>query len=105
MSMRGNFVNFGSYGLKAMSLVGLRSTNRIFKNRNISYSEENRKNVDKDFPDKPVTARPAETRMGKEGFLDHWVALVKPGRILLRLMELLKKKQFKHLEMLDTSCQ
>ena len=38
------------------------------------------------FPDKPVTARPAETRMGKgKGSLDHWVALVKPGRILFEI--------------------
>ena len=38
------------------------------------------------FPDKPVTARPAETRMGKgKGALDHWVAVVKPGRILFEI--------------------
>ena len=38
------------------------------------------------FPDKPVTARPAETRMGKgKGSLDHWVAVVKPGRILFEI--------------------
>ena len=38
------------------------------------------------FPDKPITARPAETRMGKgKGSLDHWVAVVKPGRILFEI--------------------
>jgi large subunit ribosomal protein L16 len=38
------------------------------------------------FPDKPVTAKPAETRMGKgKGSVDHWVAVVKPGRILLEI--------------------
>ena len=38
------------------------------------------------FPDKPVTARPAETRMGKgKGALDHWIAVVKPGRILFEI--------------------
>lgn len=38
------------------------------------------------FPDKPVTAKPAETRMGKgKGSVDHWVAVVKPGRIILEL--------------------
>ena len=38
------------------------------------------------FPDKPITARPAETRMGKgKGALDHWVAVVKPGRILFEI--------------------
>ena len=42
--------------------------------------------MDKNFPDKPVTARPAETRMGKgKGSLDHWVAVVKPGRILFEI--------------------
>jgi len=38
------------------------------------------------FPDKPVTSRPAETRMGKgKGALDHWIAVVKPGRILFEI--------------------
>ena len=38
------------------------------------------------FPDKPVTARPAETRMGKgKGSLDHWVSVIKPGRILFEV--------------------
>ncbi len=38
------------------------------------------------FPDKPVTAKPAETRMGKgKGAVDHWVAVVKPGRIMFEL--------------------
>ena len=38
------------------------------------------------FPDKPVTARPAETRMGKgKGALDHWVAVIKPGKILFEI--------------------
>ncbi|MCA9973194.1 MAG: 50S ribosomal protein L16, partial [Anaerolineales bacterium] len=38
------------------------------------------------FPDKPVTAKPAETRMGKgKGSVDHWVAVVKPGRIMFEI--------------------
>ena len=38
------------------------------------------------FPDKPVTAKPAETRMGKgKGAVDHWVAVVKPGRIMFEM--------------------
>jgi large subunit ribosomal protein L16 len=38
------------------------------------------------FPDKPVTAKPAETRMGKgKGAVDHWVAVVKPGRVLFEI--------------------
>jgi large subunit ribosomal protein L16 len=38
------------------------------------------------FPDKPVTAKPAETRMGKgKGAVDHWVAVVKPGRVMFEL--------------------
>ena len=62
MSMRGDYVSFGNYGLKAGKMWI-----RI-------------------FPDKPVTARPAETRMGKgKGSLDHWVSVVKPGRIMFEI--------------------
>ena len=87
MSMRGNFVNFGSYGLKAIEPGWV--TARQIESSRIVISRVVRK-IGKMwiriFPDKPVTARPAETRMGKgKGSLDHWVAVVKPGRILFEI--------------------
>ena len=87
MSMRGNFVTFGSYGLKALEPGWV--TARQIESSRIVISRVVRK-IGKMwiriFPDKPVTARPAETRMGKgKGSLDHWVALVKPGRILFEI--------------------
>ena len=87
MSMRGNFVSFGSYGLKAIEPGWV--TARQIESSRIVISRIVRK-IGKMwiriFPDKPVTARPAETRMGKgKGSLDHWVALVKPGRILFEI--------------------
>ena len=87
MSMRGNHVSFGSYGLKAME-PGWVTARQIEASR-IVISRVVRK-VGKMwiriFPDKPVTERPAETRMGKgKGALDHWVAVVKPGRIMFEV--------------------
>ena len=87
MSMRGNFVTFGSYGLKAIEPGWV--TARQIESSRIVISRIVRK-IGKMwiriFPDKPVTARPAETRMVKgKGSLDHWVALVKPGRILFEI--------------------
>ncbi len=87
MSMRGNFVTFGSYGLKAIEPGWV--TARQIESSRIVISRIVRK-IGKMwiriFPDKPITARPAETRMGKgKGSLDHWVALVKPGRILFEI--------------------
>ena len=87
MSMRGNYVTFGSYGLKAIEPGWV--TARQIESSRIVISRIVRK-IGKMwiriFPDKPVTARPAETRMGKgKGALDHWVAVVKPGRILFEI--------------------
>ena len=87
MSMRGNYVTFGSYGLKAVEPGWV--TARQLESSRIVISRIVRK-IGKMwisiFPDKPVTARPAETRMGKgKGALDHWVAVVKPGRILFEI--------------------
>ena len=87
MSMRGNHVSFGSYGLKAMEHGWV--TARQIEASRIVISRVVRK-VGKMwiriFPDKPVTERPAETRMGKgKGALDHWVAVVKPGRVMFEV--------------------
>ena len=87
MSARGNHVAFGTYGLKALE-AGWVTARQIEASR-IVISRIVRK-VGKMwiriFPDKPVTAKPAETRMGKgKGSLDHWVSVVKPGRILFEI--------------------
>ena len=87
MAMTGNHVAFGSYGLKAIEPSWV--TARQIEASRIVISRVVRK-IGKMwiriFPDKPVTARPAETRMGKgKGGLDHWVAVIKPGRILFEV--------------------
>ena len=87
MAMTGNHVAFGSYGLKAIESSWV--TARQIEASRIVISRVVRK-IGKMwiriFPDKPVTARPAETRMGKgKGGLDHWVAVVKPGRVLFEI--------------------
>jgi len=87
MATRGSHVAFGSYGLKAIE-PGWVTARQIEASR-IVISRVVRK-IGKMwiriFPDKPVTARPAETRMGKgKGALDHWIAVVKPGRILFEI--------------------
>lgn len=85
--MRGNYVAFGSYGLKAME-PGWISARQIESAR-ITIARVVRK-VGKMwiriFPDKPITAKPAETRMGKgKGAPEYWVSNVKPGRILFEV--------------------
>ncbi len=87
MAARGNHVAFGSFGLKAME-PGWVTARQIEASR-IVISRIVRK-VGKMwiriFPDKPITAKPAETRMGKgKGTLEYWVANVKPGRILFEI--------------------
>ena len=87
MAARGSHVAFGTYGLKATE-PGWVTARQIEASR-IVISRVVRK-IGKMwiriFPDKPVTARPAETRMGKgKGALDHWVAVIKPGRILFEI--------------------
>ena len=87
MAMRGNHVAFGTFGLKTVEPGWI--TARQIEASRIVISRVVRK-IGKMwirvFPDKPVTARPAETRMGKgKGALDHWVAVVKPGRVLFEI--------------------
>lgn len=87
MASRGSHVAFGTFGLKAMEPGWI--TARQIEASRIVISRIVRK-VGKMwiriFPDKPITAKPAETRMGKgKGSLDHWVSVVKPGRILFEI--------------------
>ena len=83
----GDYVSFGTYGLKAMEAGWI--TSRQIEACRISITRIVRK-VGKMwiriFPDKPITKKPAETRMGKgKGAPEYWVAVVKPGRILFEV--------------------
>ena len=87
MATRGTHVAFGNYGLKAIEAGWI--TARQIEASRIVISRIVRK-VGKMwiriFPDKPITAKPAETRMGKgKGSLEYWAANVKPGRILFEI--------------------
>lgn len=84
---RGNVVVYGDYGLQAMEPVWITSNQieaaRIAINRFIKRGGQVWIKI---FPDKPVTAKPAETRMGSgKGSPEYWVAVVKPGRVLLEI--------------------
>ncbi|MCE1274182.1 MAG: 50S ribosomal protein L16 [Chlorobiaceae bacterium] len=81
---RGTDVTFGSFGLKALEPAWITSRQieaaRIAMNR---YMKRDGKIWIRIFPDKPVTKKPAETRMGSgKGSPEFWVAVVKPGRIM-----------------------
>ena len=84
---RGSEVTFGEYGIKSLDSQWITSRQiesaRIAINR---YIKRGGKIWIRIFPDKPITQKPAETRMGKgKGSLDHWVAVVKPGRIMFEV--------------------
>jgi large subunit ribosomal protein L16 len=84
---RGTEVNFGDYGLQALE-PGWVTARQIEAARRalVRYMRRRGKVWIRIFPDKPVTKKPAETRMGKgKGAVDHWVAVVKPGRILFEI--------------------
>jgi large subunit ribosomal protein L16 len=84
---RGVEVSFGEYGLQALE-PGWVTARQIEAARRtlVRFMKRRGKVWIRIFPDKPVTQKPAETRMGKgKGSVDHWVAVVKPGRILFEL--------------------
>jgi len=84
---RGTQVVFGEYGLQALEPAWITARQIEAARRAIVRHVRRRgKYWICVFPDKPVTAKPAETRMGKgKGSVDHWVAVVKPGRIMFEL--------------------
>jgi large subunit ribosomal protein L16 len=84
---RGNKVSFGEYGLQALEPCWMTSRQIEAARRAIvRHVRRSGKLWIRVFPDKPVTKRPAETRMGKgKGNVDHWVAVVKPGRMLFEI--------------------
>lgn len=87
LSKGGNFIEFGEFGMQTLDRGRITSQqieacrvaiNRYFKRRGKVWI--------KIFPDKPVSKKPAETRMGKgKGAIDHWVAVVRPGRVLFEV--------------------
>ena len=88
-AMRGNFLAYGDYGLVAMD-PGWITSNQIEAARQAMTRHTKRGGHVwiKIFPDKPVTAKPAETRMGSgKGSPEYWVAVVKPGRVLFEMNE------------------
>ena len=87
LAYKGSSIAFGSFGLK--TIQGGRITNRQIEAARIAmtrYMKREGKVWIRIFPDKPITAKPQEVRMGKgKGALDHWVAQIKPGRIMFEL--------------------
>lgn len=84
---RGNTITYGEYGLQAMEPAWITSNQieaaRIAMTR---YIKRGGQVWIKIFPDKPVTEKPAETRMGSgKGSPEYWVAVVKPGRVLFEI--------------------
>jgi large subunit ribosomal protein L16 len=84
---RGNEISFGDFGLQALE-PGWITARQIEAARRalVRFMRRRGKVWIRIFPDKPVTQKPAETRMGKgKGAVDHWVAVVKPGRLLFEI--------------------
>ena len=86
-ALRGNKVTYGDFGLVATEPAWITANQieaaRIAMTR---YIKRTGKVWIKIFPDKPVTAKPAETRMGSgKGSLEYWVAVVKPGRVMFEI--------------------
>jgi len=87
LTTRGNVVSFGHYGLQALEPGWI--SNRQIEAARVALTRHIKRGGKvwiRIFPDKPITKKPAETRMGKgKGSPEGWVAVVKPGRILLEL--------------------
>jgi len=87
VASRGNAISFGDFGLKTMEPGWI--TDRQIEAARIAmtrFIKRTGKVWIRMFPDKPITKKPAETRMGSgKGAPDHWVAVVKPGRVLYEI--------------------
>jgi large subunit ribosomal protein L16 len=84
---RGNTVAFGEYGLQSLEPAWITSRQiEAARRAMVRFMRRRGKLWIRIFPDKSVTKRAAETRMGKgKGAVDHWVAVVKPGRVLFEI--------------------
>lgn len=87
IAVKGSTICFGSYALK--SITGGRLTNRQIEAARIAMTRHMKREGQvwiRIFPDKPVTKKPLEVRMGKgKGALDHYVAMIQPGRIMFEI--------------------
>ena len=86
-ALRGNRITYGDFGLIATTPAWVKSNQieaaRVAMTR---YIKSGGKDWIKIFPDKPITAKPAETRMGSgKGSTEYWVAVVKPGRVMFEI--------------------
>lgn len=92
LTKAGQFVNFGDYGMQILDRGWI--TNQQIEACRVAitrYFSRRGKVWIRIFPDKPVTKKPAETRMGKgKGGTDHWVAVVRPGKILFEVANVSK---------------
>lgn len=93
-AQRGHTLAFGSYGLKALEPKFI--TSRQIEACRVAIArslQREGKTFIRIFPDRPMTSKPAETRMGKgKGALDHFIAVVKPGRILFEIAGVSEEK-------------
>lgn len=87
LAYKGSSISFGSFALKAMEFS--RITSRQIESARIALTRNMKREGKvwiRIFPDKPITKKPQEVRMGKgKGAVDHWVAQVKPGRIMFEI--------------------
>ena len=101
---RGNKVAYGEYGIQAME-PGWITGNQIEAARiaMTRYTKRGGKVWIKIFPDKPVTAKPAETRMGSgKGSPEYWVAVVKPGRVMFEMAGVSKEIAYEAMRLAGT---
>jgi len=97
LAWRGSTISFGDYGLQALNAGWI--TSRQIEATRVAITRRMKRQGQvwiRVFPDKPITLKPAETRMGKgKGAPEYWVAVIKPGRILFEIngvdIELAKK--------------
>lgn len=86
-ALRGNYVAFGDYGIQSLEAAWITSRQIEAARRAVTnYVRRGGKVWIRIFPDRPITQKPAETRMGSgKGSPEYWVAVVKPGRVLFEL--------------------
>lgn len=93
LSKAATFVEFGEFGMQTLERGWI--TNRQIEACRVAINRHFQRRGKvwiRIFPDKPVTKKPAETRMGKgKGAVDHWVAVVRPGRILFEVSDVSKE--------------
>lgn len=87
MSLRGNCVSFGEFGLKAETRGRLTSRQIEAARRAVArHVKRGGKIIIRVFPDKPITKKPLEVRQGKgKGSVEYWVAEIQPGRVLFEI--------------------